>query len=130
VLGGVDLPFDLPVELSAANFGTAPIPGRLTGRQNSFEQFAREILAGRSRLTLQPGDAGTMTLTVQRPNADVWTGSRAFAYEDNNKTDRYASKRCGKRGLNASVEIVTTAGRPVVRSLEVESVPVGRVEES
>jgi len=130
VLGGVDLPFDLPVELSAANFGTAPIPGRLTGRQNSFGQFAREIRFGRSRLTLKPGDAGTMNLTVQRPNADVWTGSRAFAYEDNNKTDRYASKRCGKRGLNASVEIVTTAGRPVVRSLEVESVPVGRVEES
>jgi hypothetical protein len=73
VLGGVDLPFDLPVELSTANFGTAPIAGRLTGRQNSFGQFAREIRYGRARLTLKTGDAGTLTLTVETPDADVWT---------------------------------------------------------
>lgn len=128
VLGGVDLPFDLPVELSAANFGTAPVAGRLKGRTNTFDQFAREIRYGRSRLALRQGDAGTLTLTVETPDADVWTKSRDFAF--NGKPDHYARKRCGKRGLNATVEITTTAGRPTVRTLEVETTPVGRVKES
>lgn len=128
VLGGVALPFDLPVELSAANFGTAPIAGHLTGRDNVFGQFAREVRVGRSRLGLQDGDACTLTLTVESPNANVWTGSNDFAFDG--RSDRYARKRCGKRGLNARVEIATTGGRPVVRSLEVETTPVGRVQES
>jgi hypothetical protein len=128
VLGGVDLPFDLPVELSAANFGTAPIAGRLKGRANTFGQFAREIRYARARLSLRTGDAGALTLTVETPDTDVWTKSRDFGFAG--RADHYARKRCGKRGLNATVEITTTAGRPIVRSLEVETTPVGRVEES
>lgn len=126
--GGVTLPFTLPVTLSAANFATVQIPGRLTGRENSFGQFAREVRAGRARLTLSDGDAGTLTLRVETPDAIVWEKTRDFSYEGN--SDRYARKRCGKRGLNARVEITTTAGRPTVRSLEIESTAVGRVEES
>lgn len=128
VQGGVTLPFTLPITLAAANFATKPIPGRLTGRENSFGQFAREIRAGRARLALSDGDAGSITLRVQTPDATAWEKSREFAFDG--KSDRYARKRCGKRGLNARVEIVTTTGRPTVRSLEIESTPVGKVQES
>lgn len=129
VIGGLTLPFTLPAQLSTANFGSTPIAGRLTGRENTFGQFIREIRYGRARLTLAAGDAGTLTLLAEVPNANVWTGNKNFSFEENPKPGRYIRKRCGKRALTGSVEIVTTSGRPVVRTLELETTAVGKVEE-
>jgi hypothetical protein len=74
-----------------------------------------------------PGDAGTVTTRVNTPGTAPWEDSRDF--DGTGEPDIPVRKRCGKRGLEAELEVLTTAGRPTVRELQVETVPSGRVKE-
>ncbi len=78
-------------------------------------------------MTVLPGDTGTVTLTVKTPGANVWTKAKEF--DGTGYPDLPVRQRCGKRGLEAELEVVTTAGRPVVRSLHVETTAAGRVKD-
>lgn len=126
-VGGLRLAFTLPAQLSAANYASVPIPGLLKSRTLRWGPNARHVKAGESRLTVQPGDAGTFTVRVNTPDSDPWESERAF--DGTGKADTAARKRCGKRGLEAELEILTTAGRPLVRTLQVETTVTGRVKE-
>ena len=125
--GGALLSFTLPQLLTEANYQATPIPGRLRSRTYRWGAFARHVRAGEARLTVAPGDAGTMTLTVRTPDRDEYEASRTF--DGNGDNDTAARKRCGRRGLEAEIEINTTAGRPLVRTLSVEMTAAGRVAE-
>lgn len=126
-LGGLSLPFDLPAELSAANFGSTPIAGRLTQRTLQWGAMARQVKAGHARMSLDNDDAGTLTLTVRTPGRTPYTGEQTFSglTED----DKPVRQKCGRRGLEAELELITNGGRPAVRSLIVEVASAGRDKE-
>jgi hypothetical protein len=125
-LDGLKLVFDLPALLSATNFASAPIAGRLVSRTLRWGAFPREVRACEVRLTLLPGDSGTITYTVKTPDRGTWTTTRTF---DDSVADTSARKRCGKRGLEAEIEINSATGRPAVRSWAAEVTAAGRVAE-
>lgn len=125
--GGALLSFTLPQLLTAANYQATPIPGRLRSRTFRWGGFARHVRAGEARLTVAPGDAGTLALTVRTPDLATYEATRTF--DGNGQADTAARKRCGRRGLEAELEINTTAGRPLVRTLTVEMTAAGRVAE-
>lgn len=125
-VGGLTLPFTLPAYLSEANFQSVPLAGRLVSRSFRWGPFPRHVRAVEARLKTGTGDAGSMTAIVRTPDRGQWESSRTW---DDTNADTSARKRCGKRGLEAEIEIATTAGRPVVRSLGVEFTASGRVAE-
>lgn len=124
--GGLRLQFRLTARLSIANFESVPIAGRIKSRTLRWGAFARHVRAGEARLTLEDGDAGTLTVSVRSPDRTEWISTRTF---DDTNTDSAARKRCGKRGLEADLEVQSTSGRPVVRALQVEMTASGRVAE-
>lgn len=126
-LGGLALPFDLPAELSAANFGSVPVAGRLDSRVYQFNGVVRQVKAGSARLDLGADDAGTVQLTVRSPSRTAWTGSKTF--DGLTESDRNVRLRCGRRGLEAQLSITMTGGRPAVRQLVVEVMNNGREAE-
>lgn len=126
-LGGLSLPFDLPAELSLANFGSAPIAGRLTQRTLQWDGIKRQVKAGAVRLALENDDAGTATLTVRTPGRTAYT--RTATFDGLTETDKPLRLKCGRRGLEAELEINSTSGRPAVRSLIAEVVAAGRDKE-
>jgi hypothetical protein len=126
-VGGVHLPFNLPVNLSAANYESVPIPGLLVNRTISMGSFVRTIKAGAARLWVQPDDAGTLTTRVMAPGSDVYEVVKSF--DGTGYSDLPVRNRCGRRGLDVQQEIRTLQGRPVVRSFTVETTASGRVKE-
>lgn len=126
-LGALSLPFDLPAELSEANFGSVPVAGRLDSRVYQFNGITRHVKAGSARLALGEDDAGELTLTVRTPDRPDWEASKAF--DGLTQTDNNVRKRCGRRGLEAQLSITTTGGRPAVRQLVVEIMNSGRDKE-
>lgn len=125
--GGLELPFDLPAELSLANFGSVPVAGYVKSRTYQWGGIARHVKAGSARMNLGNDDAGTLTLTVRTPGRTEWTGSKTF--EGLTETDKPVRKRCGRRGIEAELEVLTTGGRPAVRQLMLEVVNSGRDKE-
>lgn len=125
-VGGLALIFELEAELSTGNFTSRPIPGRLKSRTLRWGPTPRHVKAAEARLAVLTGDAGSMTATVRTPDRGEWMDSRTF---DDSVADTNARKRCGKRGLEAEIEVTTLGGRPTVRSMMVETVPNGRVAE-
>lgn len=125
-LGCLTLPFILPMQLSRANYTAAPIIGRITTRAYRWGMFPRLVRAGEVRLTTRAGDAGTIEYTVNTPDREPWTSTRTF---DDTNPDTCARKRCGKRGLEGVLDIITSAGRPTVRSVAMEITNAGRVAE-
>jgi hypothetical protein len=126
-VGGVALPFTLPVILSTANYESVAIAGRVKTRRLRWGGFVREVRNGSARLTVRNDDAGTLTLRVLTPDATTWEGNRDF--DASGKSDINRTKQCGKPGLEAEIEIVTTAGRPTINALQVETTAAGRVQE-
>lgn len=124
--GGLTLGFTLPAILSTANFPSVPVAGRIKSRTLRWGAFPRQVKASEVRLRTADGDAGTITTRVRTPDRGEWTSTRTF---DDTNSDTSARKRCGKRGLEAEIEITTSSGRPIVRSLAVETVPHGAVAE-
>jgi hypothetical protein len=124
--GGAVLPFTLPRQLATTTFDAAPVPGRLVSRTYRWGPHARKVLAAETRLRTADGDSGTMAVTVQSPNHSEWTSARAF---DDSREDTAARKRCGRRGLEAEIEVTSSTGRPAVRSMLIETAVVGRVKE-
>jgi hypothetical protein len=112
--------------LSATNFASAPIAARLISRTFRWGAFPREVRACEVRLTTTAGYSGTITYTVQTPDRGTWTTTRTF---DDSVADTSARKRCGKRGLEAEIEINSATGRPAVRSWAAEVTAAGRVAE-
>lgn len=127
-VGGLRLQFRLQARLSQANYQAVSIAGKLISRTLRWGGFVRRVNSGHVRLALVDGDGGNVTVRVKSPDRAEWTGSRSFAYVD--RADVGARKQCGMRGLEAEVEVTTTRGRPVVRTLEVETVTNGTVAES
>lgn len=126
ITGGVDVPFDLPVELSSSNFASAPIPSTVKSRRYRFP-YARQVRCAEATLQLAAGDSGTVTLNVRTPQSNVWTKDRSFSSSASG--DRGGRIRCGKRALEAELEVTTATGRPLVRTLSVETAAVGRAQE-
>jgi hypothetical protein len=140
IAGGIRLPFNLPVQLSAINFVTQPVAGhyrtrsyRWGGKQfmsvNRNDGNPNKVRSCEVRATVAPTDAINLNLLVRSPNNTVWNGSRSFTGSQFATADVPLRKQCGMRGLEAQVEISTTSGRPTFRSVLVEVVSVGRVEE-
>ena len=135
VLGGIDLPFDLPVDLTEANFVNTPIRGRLVtrafrwagqlGQASGTFTYPRRVRAAETRLTLAAGDEGTVTLRVRTPNRQLLTTTKTFA-GDGAQVDVALPLRVGQRGLEAEVELVSTSGRPTVRAVEVQVMKSGQ----
>jgi hypothetical protein len=125
IVGGVSLPCDLPVELSEANFATAPIPGRLRTRALRWGAFPRRIKECEARATLPPGSEVTLNLLARTPNNRLWTGTRVFRSTDFKVADAPLRKLCGERALEAQVELLTTSGRPTFRSVALDTRAVG-----
>lgn len=141
VLGGITLPFNLPVQLEASNYATQPIAGRLVTRcfrwgagsdvwtGSLTNQTALRVNRAEVRATLDTASALTLTLNARTPNYTLWSSSRNFVASQFKTADVPLRKLCGTRALEAQVEIDTTGGRPTIRSIAVETAPVGRVEE-
>lgn len=129
VLGGVDLPFDLPIDLSESNFSSVAIPGKLRTRALRWGAYPRKIKNCEVRATLGTDDALSVSLLARSPNNVLWTGTRDFIATQFDTSDVPLRKTCGQRALEAQVEINVSAGRPTVRSVLVETVNVGKVEE-
>lgn len=136
--GGINLPFNLPVNLSAFNYATRPVAGRMLTRAmrapSSYSQPGREafpckVRGCEVRATLDVNSELTMNLLVRTPNNRVWTGTRTFTAGQFETSDSPLRKMCGQRGLEAQIEIITTGGRPTIRSVSVQTTNVGRVEE-
>lgn len=127
VVGGLLLPFYLPAHLTSANYNSVRIAGYLKSRAYRFGPSPRKVRATEVRVTAEAADSGTITSTVQTPDRGEWTSTRTF--DGTGEADTAARKRCGRRGLEVEVEIESTAGRPTVRSILVETAPLGRVAE-
>jgi len=125
--GALTLPFFLPTQFSASNFASTPVAGRLKSRTLQWGGTARHVKAGSARLNLGEEDTGTLTLTVRTPGRDEWIGSKTF--DGLTESDKPVRKRCGRRGMEAELEVVTSGGRPAVRQLMVEVVNSGRDKE-
>lgn len=129
VLGGLELPFDLPSEFSAADFGSTPIRGELKTRAFRWGAFARLVREMEVRATLDADSQVTATLQVLTPNHRTWAGTRDFVASEFTQADAPLRKQCGERGLEAQVVLSTNGGRPTFRSITVQTSAVGRVEE-
>lgn len=129
VIGGITLPFKLPVKLSVANYATRPVRGYLRSRAYRWGAYPRKVRGAEVRATLDADSALTLNLLVRTPNNRLWTGTRDFVASQFQTADVPLRKISGERGLEAQLEIITTAGRPTVRSFLVETVNVGRVEQ-
>ena len=130
VLGGVSLPFDLPVDLSETNFASVTIPGRLLTRAyrwtdaNGAFAYVRRVRASETRLVLDDGDAGSITTRVRTPDR---TANETIATFTGSSTqpDDAVKQRIFTRGLEAEVEVQTTNGRPTLRAIEVQTLRGG-----
>ncbi len=140
VLGGVTLPFTLPVNLSAANYGTVNIPGRFVTRAfrwgnqafasvDRSDGYPRKVKGCEVRSTLDADSMLTLTLMARTPNNTLWQGTRSFVASQFETADAPLRKMSGQRALEAQVEVNVTAGRPNFRSVMIETVNVGKVEE-
>lgn len=126
-LGGLRTGATLPAQLGGINRTSVAIAGRLTSRTLRWGPNPRQVRAGETRLSVAPGDAGTVTYRVRTPDRPVWESTRTF--DGDGAADTNARKRCGFRGLEAEVDIITTAGRPAVRAVGFALAPDGRVAE-
>lgn len=126
VIGGVALPFDVPVDLSEANFASVAVPGRLRTRAMRWGPTPRRVKECEVRATLPEGSAVTLNLLARTPNNRLWTGTRDFVASQFEVSDVPLRKRCGERALEAQIELLTTSGRPTFRSAMVETAAVGR----
>lgn len=136
VTGGITLPFTLPVTLSEANYATSAVAGYFLTRAyrwtnlytNPFAAvFPRKVTCAEIRATLDPASMVTLNLLARSPNNTVWTGTRDFTASQFETADVPLRKLCGKRALEAQLEIITMGGRPTFRSVEVETVNNGKV---
>ena len=125
--GALTLPFFLPAHFSVANFASTPVVGRLKSRTLQWGGMARHVKAGSGRFDLGASDAGALTLTVRTPGRAEWISSKAF--NGLTQSDKPVRRRCGRRGIEAELEVVTSGGRPAVRQLLVEIVNSGRDKE-
>jgi len=126
-VGGLSLPFDLPAELSASNFGSVPVAGALKSRVYQWGELSREVKNGKVRVNLAGDDAGTVTLTVRTPGRTPYVAAKDF--DGLTQTDDTLRVRAGRRGIEADLELVSTSGRPAVRALTVEVMNTGRDKE-
>jgi hypothetical protein len=117
------------VTLSAVNFTSQPIPGEIVTRCYRWGIQPRKVTRAEARCTLDTASALTMTLQARNPNYRLWTSSRSFTRSQFNVADVPLRKMCGERALEAQVSISTTSGRPTIRSVSVETIPVGKIEE-
>lgn len=145
IVGGVTLPFTLPVILTAGNYAQAPVPGRFTTRSFRWGYAGtlsggysgrmdttgvpRKVRSCEVRATLDDSTAISLSLLVRTPNNTVWNGQRDFVRSQFKTADAPLRKHCGARGLEGSVDVTVTTGRPVFRSVMLETAAVGRVEE-
>jgi hypothetical protein len=128
-LGGINLPFNLPVNLSAVNYSTAPIRGHFLTRAMRWGAYNRKVRGCEARAVMDGNSNLTLNLMVRAPNNAVFTSSRTFSADQFDTTDVALRKLCGMRGLEAQLEVVVNNGRPTVRSVTVETVNVGKLEE-
>ena len=129
VTGGINLPFTLPINLSVANYATQPVAGRLRTRAYRWGAYFRKVRACEVRATMDTESSVTLNFLVRTPNNRVWDGERTFTASQFDTEDVPLRKMCGERGLEAQVELTTSGGRPTFRSVLVETVNVGKVEE-
>lgn len=127
--GGIRLPFTLPVTLSAINFASSPVVGRLRSRSYRWGAQPRKITRAQARATLDDDSNVTLNLLARMPNYQLWSASRAFTRSQFKVADAPLQKLCGARALEAQIEITSSGGQPTIRSLVVETVAAGRVEQ-
>ena len=134
VLGGITLPFTLPVTLTAGNYANQPVPGRLVSRAFRWEgmlgsphgtiAYVRNIRASEARLALNAGDAGTLTTRMRIPQGGgqpmSGTVETVVPFAATVPADLAVTKRQFQRALEVELEINTTAGQPTIRALEVQ----------
>jgi|GEM_PF-1288955 len=125
IIGGVKLPFTLPITLTAATYASKPIPGKLVTRiyrgvdSDGQQNFQRKVRSSESRITTDSTSTGTVTLTLKTPGTGTdFTFERDF---DGSTTDSAVRIHCGRRALDAQLEIVTTNGRPTIRSISLDT---------
>ena len=138
LIGGLTLPFKLPVQLQSAQYATVAIPGRIMTRSMRWTNYynnptasayPRKVRGCEARLTMAPTDQVTLNMLVRTPNNTLWTGTRNFTGSQFDVADASLRKICGMRGLECQLEIISTNGRPTVRSVLVDTVNLGKVEE-
>lgn len=138
VVGSLPLPFTIPAQLQEAQFATVPTPGRILTRAMRWTNYLsnptasaypRKVRGCETRATMAPTDQVTMNLLVRTPNNRVWTGTRNFIGSQFETADVPLRKICGVRALEAQVELISTNGRPTFRSILVDTVNLGKVEE-
>jgi hypothetical protein len=130
VTGGTTLPLTLPTVLQRANFASVPVAGKLVTRSYRWDSAPRKIKQAEARATFDTAGALTLQLNVRTPNHQLWQSARSFVRANFNPgPDAALRKLCGERGLEASVTITTTSGRPTLRSIDVETAAVGKVPE-
>lgn len=133
VIGGVNLPFDLPVDLSPVNFASVPVASRLVSRAYRWEgvlgsahgaiSYPRNVRSSEVRLNVAPGDAGNIITRMRIPTGGaVLSGlvEQAMNFTGTNQPDIAVNKRLFNRALEVELEVQTTAGRPMIRALEVQ----------
>lgn len=126
IQGGITLPFTLPATLSASNFASVAVPGRLVSRAYRWEggaAYERPVRASEARLTVAAGDAGTVTTRLRTPNRLALESTATFTA--GTQTDLAVPKRLFNRALEVEMEVATTIGRPVIRALEVQVRKIG-----
>lgn len=130
VTGGINVPFDLPVDLAAANFASTPIPGRIVTRayrwsgDGSGFAYVRRVRACEVRLDVSADDRGTVICRVRTPDQVEIEASKTFTGTAA-EPDVAVFQRINRRGLEAEVEITATDGRHSVRSVEVQVMKSG-----
>ena len=133
ILGGVRVPFTLPITLTVANYANQPVPGRLLSRAFRWDgtlgsahgtlAYIRNVRASEARLTLNPGDAGTITTRMRTPKGMApMTGQVEVTvpFTGTTQPDLAVPKRLFQRALEVELEVNTTAGQPTIRALEVQ----------
>ena len=135
ILGGVTLPFTLPITLSDANFASVPVAGRILSRTYRWTgvlgsphgtlAYVRRVRSFEVRATAEAGDAVTVNCQVKTPGRIPTTVSASLT-SDGSLPDEPISQRIGARGLEAELEILTTAGQPTIRSLEIQVSKTGQ----
>ena len=134
VVGGVALPFTLPVTLYPANFASVPVAGRLVSRAYRWEgtlgsphgtiAYNRRVRASEVRLATRTGDAATVICRVRIPGRLQQEYTQTFT-ADPNQPDAAVYQRVSARGLEAEVEVQATSGQPTIRSLEIQVMKSG-----
>lgn len=127
LLGGLRMGATMGSSIGSVTRSSVPIRGRLTSRALRWGAWPKHVKAGETRLTVENVDAGTVIYRVRTPDRPLWESSRPFSA--NGQSDTSARKRCGMRGLEGEIDIITTAGRPAIRSVAFELAESGRVAE-